>query len=210
MHRACLAIIPLLFGCRWSKERSGSSAPVDTTRVVSLSDRLAGSYPLSPPWVGAADLDGDGRPDTITIAWDTAARPVSVGIRIAGSFRVQLPNAPADGPADTPILALDLDRDGVKDLVLGSQDEPSASISILLVKRDSLRWAYTEPGAITLLWDGTFLPDCSPDVVPRVSWDSVGQPRLSIASSGPDWHQVCSPIPRRTFVISHDTLIESP
>jgi hypothetical protein len=172
---------------------------------------LDGSYARAAPVVARADLDGDGHPEMITAAWDTTHIPWRATLAISGATINLRVSSPADPPASVPVLAVDLNGDGIRDLVLAAGDESGVSTEVLLVFRDSLRWARaTDPRSLYLIWGVTEYPRaCDDSLMPRIASDRAGV-LLSVAADSLDGPRDCSRVPRRKFRVSGTTLMPVP
>jgi len=156
-------------------------------------------------------LDGDGHPETITAAWDTTHIPWRATLAISGATINLQVSSPADPPVPVPVLAVDLNGDGIRDLVLAAGDESGVSTEVLLVFRDSLRWARpADPRSLYLIWGVTEYPrGCDDSLMPRIAADSAGI-LVSVAADSLDQPRDCSRVPRRNFRVSGTTLVPVP
>jgi len=102
---------------------------------------------LAPP--AAADFNWDGVPDAVFLVTDVAAHEVSL-LALDGASGKELLRTPVDGgrAASAAPLLVDLDGNGILDLVLGLEDMGVLSLDLGVKARDVEAWPGARGGAM--------------------------------------------------------------
>ncbi len=151
----------------------GATTPSFAPRQVFLEEE-------APRAVAVADINGDGRPDLITIPWAKPEGMVSVLLNTtvpgASDVSFSAPESFAAAPADNPtsVAVADINGDGRPDLVVGNANFETGGTTVAVLLNT------TEPGAATPSFapQRTFAVGQEPAHVEAVDLNGDGRPDL--------------------------------
>ena len=166
-------------------------------------------------WIAAdrrtaiADFDGSGHPDTLRVERVREGRVLATRISLHGSINAERKVSGDSYPQVVDLV--DLNGDGLLDVLLDDVDESSVWTGVLLVGRASLRFATldpsTPPRTMSFIWPSSEAREaCMSAITPSVEHVPGAAPVITVAINGAESAASCMTPRHVKFRVVNDTI----